>query len=172
MSRNVAIALSFLTWSFDFSSTIRSPLPSLVTSMVPSPRIDLNSLRILKGDLSVTFADFFELITIHFLNGDHFAKGDMLISVGRSSAFLLLATETAPRAASVQAPGLPAHHRSQIRGHIARISSAVPGLPWSYTPSRGCGTSIGVDPCPIQRKLTSGLGSVGQEKEMAKEACW
>ncbi|GFN96234.1 hypothetical protein PoB_002274000 [Plakobranchus ocellatus] len=38
----------------------------------------------------------------------------------------------------------------------------MPGLPWSYTPSRGCGTSTGIDPSPIQRKLTSQLGSVGQ----------
>ncbi|GFO23032.1 hypothetical protein PoB_004953700 [Plakobranchus ocellatus] len=102
MSRNVAIAASFLAWSFDFSSTIRSPLPSLVTSMVSSPRINFNSLWILKGDLSATFADPFELITMNFLNGDQPAKGDTLIKVRRSSAFLLLATETALRAASVQ----------------------------------------------------------------------
>ncbi|GFO48537.1 hypothetical protein PoB_007504200 [Plakobranchus ocellatus] len=70
--------------------------------MVSSPRIDFNSLWILKGDLSATFADPFELITINFLNGDQPAKGDMLIKVGRSPAFLLLATEAAPRAASVQ----------------------------------------------------------------------
>ncbi|GFN92552.1 hypothetical protein PoB_001905800 [Plakobranchus ocellatus] len=70
--------------------------------MVSSPRIDFNSLWILKGDLSATFADPLELITINFLNGDQPAKGDTLISVGRSSAFLLLATETAPQAASVQ----------------------------------------------------------------------
>ncbi|GFO00713.1 hypothetical protein PoB_002721800 [Plakobranchus ocellatus] len=38
----------------------------------------------------------------------------------------------------------------------------MPGLPWSYTPSRRCGTSTGIDPSPIQRKLTSRLGSVGQ----------
>ncbi|GFO14938.1 hypothetical protein PoB_004144300 [Plakobranchus ocellatus] len=60
--------------------------------MVSSPRIDFNSLWILKGDLSATFADPLELITINFLNGKE----------GRSSAFLLLATEVAPRAASVQ----------------------------------------------------------------------
>ncbi|GFO37225.1 histone-lysine N-methyltransferase SETMAR [Plakobranchus ocellatus] len=70
--------------------------------MVSSPRIDFNSLCILKGDLSATFADPFELITISFLNGDQPEKGDTLIKVGRSSAFLLLATEAAPRAASVQ----------------------------------------------------------------------
>ncbi|GFN99157.1 hypothetical protein PoB_002566300 [Plakobranchus ocellatus] len=81
---------------------MRSPLPSLVTSMVSSPRIDFNSLWILKGDLSATFADPFELITINFLNGDQPAKGDTLIRVGKSSAFLLLATEAAPRATSVQ----------------------------------------------------------------------
>ncbi|GFO15004.1 hypothetical protein PoB_004150900 [Plakobranchus ocellatus] len=102
MSRNVAIAPSFFAWSFDFSSTIRSPLPSLVTPMVSSPRIDFNSLWILKGDLSTTFADPFELINTNFLNGDRPEKGDTLIRVGMSSAFLLLATEAAPRAASVQ----------------------------------------------------------------------
>ncbi|GFN93816.1 hypothetical protein PoB_002032200 [Plakobranchus ocellatus] len=41
-------------------------------------------------------------MTINFLNGDQPEKGDTLIKVGRSSAFLLLATEAAPRAASVQ----------------------------------------------------------------------
>ncbi|GFN80994.1 hypothetical protein PoB_000750000 [Plakobranchus ocellatus] len=93
--------------------------------MVSSPRIDFNSLWILKGDLPATFADPFELITIKFLNGDKPAKGDTLIRVGRSSAFLLLATEAAPRAEE---------------GHVARHSSAVSGLPWSYTPSRGYST--------------------------------
>ncbi|GFN81533.1 hypothetical protein PoB_000803900 [Plakobranchus ocellatus] len=84
----------------------------------------------------------------------------MLISMGRSSGFLLLATETATRAASVQ--GLPARDGAQPRGHVARISSAVPGLPWSYTPSRGCGTSTGIDPSPIRRNRTSRLCSVCQ----------
>ncbi|GFN92580.1 hypothetical protein PoB_001908600 [Plakobranchus ocellatus] len=70
--------------------------------MVSSPSIDFNSLWILKGDLSATLADPFELITINFLNGDQSAKGDTLIKVGRSSAFLLLATEAAPQTASVQ----------------------------------------------------------------------
>ncbi|GFO23033.1 hypothetical protein PoB_004953800 [Plakobranchus ocellatus] len=36
------------------------------------------------------------------------------------------------------------------------------GLPWSYTPSRGCGASTGIDPSPIHRKMTSRLGSVDQ----------
>ncbi|GFN82090.1 hypothetical protein PoB_000859600 [Plakobranchus ocellatus] len=36
---------------------MRSPLPSLVTSMASSPRIDFNSLWILKGYLTATFAD-------------------------------------------------------------------------------------------------------------------
>ncbi|GFO47040.1 hypothetical protein PoB_007354500 [Plakobranchus ocellatus] len=154
--------------------------------MVSSPRIDFNSLWILKGDLTATFADPFELITMNFLNGDQPAKGDTLIKVGRSSAFLLLATEAAPRAASVQgffatsgcgegsevfffgfiggfkysAPGPPTRHGAQPGGHVARHSSAVSGLPWSYTPSRGCGTSTGIDPSPIHRKMTSRLGSV------------
>ncbi|GFO04052.1 hypothetical protein PoB_003055700 [Plakobranchus ocellatus] len=72
----------------------------------------------------------------------------------------------------------PVRHGVQPGGHVARHSSTVSGLPWSYTPSRGCGTSTGIDPSPIQRKLTSRLGSVGQrclpsqEKEVAKGACW
>ncbi|GFO46966.1 hypothetical protein PoB_007347100 [Plakobranchus ocellatus] len=59
-------------------------------------------------------------------------------------------------------PGLPARHGAQPGGHVARHSSAVSGLPWSYTPSRGRGTSTGIDPSPIHRKMTSRLGSVGQ----------
>ncbi|GFN76071.1 hypothetical protein PoB_000257700 [Plakobranchus ocellatus] len=51
----------------------------------------------------------------------------------------------------------PTHHGAQSMGHIAQNSSAVPGLPWSYTPSRGCETSIRIDPSLIQRKLTSQL---------------
>ncbi|GFO37333.1 hypothetical protein PoB_006383800 [Plakobranchus ocellatus] len=58
------------------------------------------------------------------------------------------------------APGFPAHHGAQPRGHIARLSSAVSGLPWSYTPNRGCGTSTGIDPSLIRRKMTCRLGSV------------
>ncbi|GFN92612.1 hypothetical protein PoB_001911800 [Plakobranchus ocellatus] len=63
---------------------------------------------------------------------------------------------------SDSAPGLLARHGAQPRGHVARHFSAVSGLTWSYTPSRGCGTSTGMDPSPIQRKMTSRLGSVGQ----------
>ncbi|GFO14910.1 hypothetical protein PoB_004141500 [Plakobranchus ocellatus] len=69
----------------------------------------------------------------------------------------------------------PAHHGAQPRVHFARISSAVPGLPWSYTFSRGCETSNGIDPSPIQRKMTSRWAAwvsaalPSQEKEMAKE---
>ncbi|GFO32970.1 hypothetical protein PoB_005947500 [Plakobranchus ocellatus] len=70
--------------------------------MFSLPRIDFNFLWILKGDLSATFADPLQLITINFWNGDQPAKGDTLIKVGRSSAFLLLATETAPQAVFVQ----------------------------------------------------------------------
>ncbi|GFN78708.1 hypothetical protein PoB_000521400 [Plakobranchus ocellatus] len=55
------------------------------------------------------------------------------------------------------APGLPAHHGAQPRGHIAWISSAVPGIPLSYTNSRG--TCTGIDPSHIQRKLISRLGA-------------
>ncbi|GFN87450.1 hypothetical protein PoB_001395600 [Plakobranchus ocellatus] len=198
MSRNVAIAPSFFAWSFDFNLTIRSPLPSLVTSMVSSPRIDFNSLWILKGDLLATFADLLELITINFLNGDQPAKGDTLIKVGGSSAFFLLAVETAPRAASVQgffatsgcgkgSDGVsfwiseggfmiqlqgspPATEPNQ--GDTLRHSSAMSGLPWSYTPSRGCGTSTGIDPSPIQRKMTSQLGSVGQWLSLINMPPW
>ncbi|GFO19366.1 hypothetical protein PoB_004587100 [Plakobranchus ocellatus] len=175
---------------------MRSSLPSLVTSIVSSPRIDFNNcLWILKGDLSATFADPLELITINLLNGDQPAKGNMFIKDGRSSAFLLLTTEAAPRAASVQGffatsgsgegsgwfflfsyeegfriqlQGSPPTRRAQPGGHVARHSSAVSGLPWSYTPSRGCGTSAGIDPSPIQRKMTSRLGSVGQRLRRRK----
>ncbi|GFN97165.1 hypothetical protein PoB_002367100 [Plakobranchus ocellatus] len=105
----------------------------------------------------------------------------MLIKEERSSAFLLLATDAAPRAASVQGffgtsgcgrgqrvffflfmrRVLGFSYEAQPGGHIARHSSAVSGLPWSYTPSRGCGTSTGIDPSPIRREMTSRLGSVG-----------
>ncbi|GFO49312.1 hypothetical protein PoB_007581700 [Plakobranchus ocellatus] len=182
---------------------MKSPLQSLVTSMVSSPRIDFNFLWILKGDLSATLADHFELITVKFFNGDQPANGDMLISVGRSSAFLLLATEAAPQAATMQgffatsgcdegsgflflfcfvlfldammrfsysAPRLPTRHRAQPRIHIARHSSVVPGLPWSYTASRGCGisTGSGIDPSPI---TWVGAALPSQKKEIAKEIC-
>ncbi|GFO32880.1 hypothetical protein PoB_005938500 [Plakobranchus ocellatus] len=60
------------------------------------------------------------------------------------------------------APWLPARHGAQAGGHVARHPSAVSGLPWSYTPSRECGNSTGIDPSHIQRKMTSRLGSVGQ----------
>ncbi|GFO29611.1 hypothetical protein PoB_005611600 [Plakobranchus ocellatus] len=46
------------------------------------------------------------------------------------------------------------------QGDTLRGTPALSGLPWSYTPSRGCGTSTGIDPSPIQRKMTSRLGSV------------
>ncbi|GFO22885.1 hypothetical protein PoB_004939000 [Plakobranchus ocellatus] len=111
----------------------------------------------------------------------------MLISVGRSSAFFLLATKTAPRAASVQgvfassgcgvglglffggfffchvrfsysAPGLPVRHRAQLREYVAWHSSAVPGL----NSQQRVWDSTWIDPSPIQRKLTSPLGSVGR----------
>ncbi|GFO41928.1 hypothetical protein PoB_006843300 [Plakobranchus ocellatus] len=75
---------------------MRSILPSLGISMVSSPRIDVSSLWFLKGDLSATFADPFELITINFLNGDQPEK----CAPQRSSAFLLMATEAALRASS------------------------------------------------------------------------
>ncbi|GFO46817.1 hypothetical protein PoB_007332200 [Plakobranchus ocellatus] len=59
--------------------------------------------------------------------------------------------------------GLHARHRAQPRGHLVQHSSTVSKLPWSYTPSRGCGASSGIDPSPIQRKMTSRLGSVSGE---------
>ncbi|GFO01353.1 hypothetical protein PoB_002785800 [Plakobranchus ocellatus] len=59
-------------------------------------------------------------------------------------------------------PGLPCPPRSQIKGHVARISSAVAKLSWSYTPSRGCGTFTGIDPSLIQRKMCSRFGRVGR----------
>ncbi|GFO17738.1 hypothetical protein PoB_004424300 [Plakobranchus ocellatus] len=58
--------------------------------------------------------------------------------------------------------GLSTDHRAQSREQIARISSAVPGLPWSSTPSRGWGTLTGIDPSPISRKIISRLDSVGK----------
>ncbi|GFO33853.1 hypothetical protein PoB_006035800 [Plakobranchus ocellatus] len=63
-SRNVVIAPSFLARTFDFISTLRSPLLSLVTSGVSGlvAWIDLNSLWILKGDLWAAFVDPFDLI--------------------------------------------------------------------------------------------------------------
>ncbi|GFO19557.1 hypothetical protein PoB_004606200 [Plakobranchus ocellatus] len=60
------------------------------------------------------------------------------------------------------APGLLAHHGVQPRRHIARTSSAAPGLLWRYTHSRVCRTSTGINPSPIQRKLISRLGRLGQ----------
>ncbi|GFO24491.1 hypothetical protein PoB_005099600 [Plakobranchus ocellatus] len=108
--------------------------------MVSSPRIDFNSLRILKGDLSATFADPFELITINLLNGDQPAKGDTLIKLQGST------------------PATEPNQGDTLRGTPAQCQ----GLPWSYTPSRGCETSPGIDSRPMQRKMTSRLGSVGQ----------
>ncbi|GFO00752.1 hypothetical protein PoB_002725700 [Plakobranchus ocellatus] len=155
--------------------------------MVSSPRIDFNSLWILKGDLSATFADPFKLITINFLDDDQFAEGDIIISVGRFSAFLLLATETAPRAAYApslrqdmervfflflflfflvmekfqdSAPGLPAHLGAQPKGHFAQQYSTVPGLPWSNIPGRGCGTSTG-ETRPDSKKTDQPIGQRG-----------
>ncbi|GFO14822.1 hypothetical protein PoB_004132700 [Plakobranchus ocellatus] len=116
---------------------MRSPPSSLVISRLSSLRIDLNSLWILKGDLSATLADPFELNTIGFLN------------------------VTSPRRETCSSNSR-AHHGAQPREHVERISSAVLGLPLSCTPSRECGTSIGIDPSPVQRKATSRLGSVGQ----------
>ncbi|GFO06199.1 hypothetical protein PoB_003270400 [Plakobranchus ocellatus] len=49
----------------------------------------------------------------------------------------------------------------QPRGHV-QISSTVRGLPLSYTLNRRCETPTGIDPSPIQRKLTSRLGSMEQ----------
>ncbi|GFN92405.1 nfx1-type Zinc finger-containing protein 1-like [Plakobranchus ocellatus] len=58
------------------SLTKRSPLPSFVTSVVLSPKVTLSSLWTLKGDLSDTFADPLELITVNFLNGDQPVMGE------------------------------------------------------------------------------------------------
>ncbi|GFO36941.1 hypothetical protein PoB_006344600 [Plakobranchus ocellatus] len=60
---------------------------------------------------------------------------------------------------SSRAPRPP---RSPTKGtHCAALQRCVRAT-WSYTHSRGCGTSTGIDPSPIQRKMTSRLGSVGQ----------
>ncbi|GFO17783.1 hypothetical protein PoB_004428800 [Plakobranchus ocellatus] len=113
--------------------------------MVSLPRIDFNSLWILKSDLSATLADPLELITINFLNGDQPEKGDTLIKVGRSSAFLLLATEAAPRAAFVQ--GFFATSGCGegsgmffclVMGYVLRFSSRAPRPPRSPTRGTRC----------------------------------
>ncbi|GFO13722.1 hypothetical protein PoB_004022700 [Plakobranchus ocellatus] len=105
--------------------------------MVSSPRIDFNSLWILKGDLSATFADPFELITINILNGDQPAKGDTLIRVGRSSAFLLLATEAAPRAVSVQGFFATSGCGIHPSPHTGRTSRQTVGVGLSIIPNTG-----------------------------------
>ncbi|GFO32995.1 hypothetical protein PoB_005950000 [Plakobranchus ocellatus] len=61
----------------------------------------------------------------------------------------------------LQLQGSPPDTEPNQGGHIAQHSSSVPGLPWRYNPSRGRGTSTGIDPSPIQRKMTSCLGSMG-----------
>ncbi|GFO43822.1 hypothetical protein PoB_007032700 [Plakobranchus ocellatus] len=167
MSRNVVIAPSFFACSFNFNSTIRSPLPSLVTSMVSSPKIDFSSLWILKGDLLATFADHLELITINFFNGDQPAKGDMLIKVGRSSAFLLLAMETAPRAASVQGffatSGCGEGFRIQLQGSppatepnqgdmLRGTPALCQGYPGAILPAEGVGPLLGLTQAIFREK--------------------
>ncbi|GFO46800.1 hypothetical protein PoB_007330500 [Plakobranchus ocellatus] len=77
--------------------------------------------------------------------------------LGKGSGFFFLDVMTG---FSYSAPELPVRHRAQPRGHVVRHSSAVSGLPWSYTLSKGCGASTEIYPSPIQRKLTSRLGSV------------
>ncbi|GFO13323.1 hypothetical protein PoB_003982800 [Plakobranchus ocellatus] len=114
--------------------------------MVSSPRIDFNSLWILKGDLSATFADPLELVTINFLNGDQPVKEDTFIKDGRSSAFFLLATETAPRAAYVQGffatsgcgKGSEGGFFYSVMRRFLGFSSRVPRPPRSPTKGTRC----------------------------------
>ncbi|GFO00784.1 hypothetical protein PoB_002728900 [Plakobranchus ocellatus] len=96
MSKNVAISPGFLAWSFNRSSTKFGDLDGLVTlDRLQLPK-DLKSRTV--GHLRRSFrVDHHE-----FLTGDQLAKGDTLISAGRSFAFLLLATGTASRNVSEQ----------------------------------------------------------------------
>ncbi|GFO18506.1 hypothetical protein PoB_004501100 [Plakobranchus ocellatus] len=84
-----------LTWRLTFDRKFGCFL------IVSSRTINFSSLFILRGKLSVNFAESFELITINFLNGDQPEKAETLITVGKSFAVLFLATKSAPRAASV-----------------------------------------------------------------------
>ncbi|GFO13718.1 hypothetical protein PoB_004022300 [Plakobranchus ocellatus] len=94
---------------------MRSPLPSLMTLMVSSPRIDFSSLWILKGDLSATFPDPFELIT-----------------------------------------GSPPTTEPNQGNTLRSTPELCKGYPGAILPAEGVG------PLPIQRKLNSPLGTVGQ----------
>ncbi|GFN88410.1 hypothetical protein PoB_001491600 [Plakobranchus ocellatus] len=105
--------------------------------MVSSPRIDFNSLWILKGGLSATFADPFELITINFLNGDQPEKGDTLIKVGRSSAFLLLATEAALCKASLPRRVVGRGQRGFFFIHEGGFMIQLQGSPPATEPNQG-----------------------------------
>ncbi|GFN93098.1 hypothetical protein PoB_001960400 [Plakobranchus ocellatus] len=121
--------------------------------MVLSPRIDFNSLWISKGDLSATFADPLELIIIHFLNVTS-SQREIHSSVWESPLpsscwqqrhhhELLLDKASSPRRDMRKGQGFLLSHEevlnsasgSSTKWHIARNSSAVPGLPWSYTSS-------------------------------------
>ncbi|GFO36308.1 hypothetical protein PoB_006281300 [Plakobranchus ocellatus] len=159
--------------------------------MVSSPRIDFNSLWILKVDLSATLADPLELITINFLNDDQPTKGDMLIKVGRFYAFLLLATETAPRPASVQdffattscEEGsvfflfyLFSHEegfRIQLQGYppttepnqgdtLCGTPALCQAYPGAILPAEGVGPLLRLIQALFRVKMTSQLSSVGQ----------
>ncbi|GFO10264.1 hypothetical protein PoB_003676900 [Plakobranchus ocellatus] len=58
-------------------------------------------------------------------------------------------------------PGLPARHGAQPGDTLHGTPALCQGYPGAILPAEG-GTSTGIDPSPIQRKMTSRLGSVGQ----------
>ncbi|GFN86904.1 hypothetical protein PoB_001341000 [Plakobranchus ocellatus] len=152
---------------------MRSQLPSLVTSMFSSPRIDFISLWILKGDLLATMANPFEVITITFLNGDQFAKGRHTHQWGKVLRLPL------PRTASVQGSFAMSVHGERSGSFLNLALGVQPttgpnqgdtlcgtlalcqGYPGPIITVR-CGASTGIDPSPVQRKLNSRLGSMGQ----------
>ncbi|GFO13703.1 hypothetical protein PoB_004020800 [Plakobranchus ocellatus] len=129
--------------------------------MVSSPRIDFNSLWVLKGELSATFADPFELITINFLNGDQPEKGDTLIKLGRSPAFLLLATEASlPRRVvgrvqrvffliheggfMIQLQGSPPATETIQGDRLCGTPALCQGYPGAILPAEGVGPLLGL----------------------------
>ncbi|GFO42865.1 hypothetical protein PoB_006937000 [Plakobranchus ocellatus] len=145
---------------------MRSPLPSLVTLMVSSPRIDFKSLWILKDDLSATLADPFELITINFLNGDQPAKGDMLIKEGSHEEGFRIQHQGSPSATEPN------------QGDTLRVTPALcQGYPGAIFPAEGVGPLLGLTQALFREKrpadwaawVSAALPS--QKKEVANEAC-
>ena len=96
MSKNDETSSNFLPCSLLRSSTIRSPLPCLVTLWGSALRLLISSLLFLKGDFAATFRLSCELITINLTYGDQLIKEEDPIRGGKSSAFLLHAEGDAP----------------------------------------------------------------------------